>query len=139
MFFFCTHFTVFSYLTSRLRCCMYLEVCLLKRIAYVSLLRFGPIVVNLASLQPLPFLVYYGIKVFLKFSLFTEQCSVLGWLTTGFNELCKGQLRSKGLLGFFNSSKKQTKNFCPSRLGPKLKFSSSSIERIEDLSRLIGL
>ena len=33
----------------------------------------------------------------------------------------KGQLISKGLS---NSSKKQTKIFCPSRLGQKLKFSS---------------
>jgi hypothetical protein len=47
---------------------MYLEVCLLKRIAYVSLQRFGPIVVNLASLQPLPFLFRNGFRAFLKYS-----------------------------------------------------------------------
>ena len=32
----------------------------------------------------------------------------------------KGQLISKGLFGFFNSPKKRTKNFCPSRLGLKI-------------------
>jgi hypothetical protein len=36
----------------------------------------------------------------------------------------KGPLISKGLFGFFNSSKKGTKNFCPSSLGQKLTFSS---------------
>ena len=44
----------------------------------------------------------------------------------------KGQFISKGLLGFFNSPKKRTKNFCPSRLGQKLTFSSSFSGRIED-------
>jgi hypothetical protein len=44
----------------------------------------------------------------------------------------KGQLISKGLFGFFNSPKKRTKNFCPSRLGQKLTFSSSFFGRIED-------
>ena len=44
----------------------------------------------------------------------------------------KGQLISKCLFGIFNSSKKRTKNFCPSRLGQKLKFSSSFFGRIED-------
>ena len=29
----------------------------------------------------------------------------------------KGQLISKGLFGFFNSPKKQTKHFCPSAVG----------------------
>jgi hypothetical protein len=33
--------------------------------------------------------------------------------------MLKGQLISKGLFGFFNSPKKRTKNFCPSRLGQK--------------------
>ena len=47
--------------------------------------------------------------------------------------MTKGQLISKGLFGFFNSSKKRTKNFCPSRLGQKLKFSSSFFGRIEDI------
>ena len=44
----------------------------------------------------------------------------------------KGQLISKGLFGFLNSLKKQTKNFCPSRLGQNLTFSSSLFGRIED-------
>ena len=44
----------------------------------------------------------------------------------------KGQLISKGLFVFFNSSKKRTENFCPRRLGQKLKFSSSFFGRIED-------
>ena len=44
----------------------------------------------------------------------------------------KGQLISKWLFGFFNSPKKWTKNFCPSRLGQKLTFSSSFFGRIED-------
>ena len=44
----------------------------------------------------------------------------------------KGQLISKGNSGFFNSPKKQTKNFCHSRLGQKLTFSSSFLGRIED-------
>jgi hypothetical protein len=44
----------------------------------------------------------------------------------------KGQLISIGLFGFFNSSEKQNKKFCPTRLGQKLKFSSSLFGRIED-------
>ena len=44
----------------------------------------------------------------------------------------KGQLISKGLFGFFNSPKKRTKTFCPSRLGQKLTFSSSFLRRIGD-------
>ena len=44
----------------------------------------------------------------------------------------KGQLISEGHLGIFNSSKKRTKNFNPSRLGQKLKFSSLVFGRIED-------
>ena len=47
-------------------------------------------------------------------------------------ETSKGQLISKGLFVFFNSSKKRTKNFCPSRLGQKLTLSSSFFGRIED-------
>ena len=43
----------------------------------------------------------------------------------------KGQLISKGVF-VFNSSKKRTINFCPCRLGQKLKFSSSFFGRIED-------
>ena len=34
----------------------------------------------------------------------------------------KGQIISKGHFGVFNSSKKQTKNFCHSRLGKNLNF-----------------
>ena len=34
--------------------------------------------------------------------------------------------------GVFNSSNKRTKNFCPSRLGQKLKFLGSFFGRIED-------
>ena len=41
------------------------------------------------------------------------------------NKIVKGQLISKGLFCVFNSSQKRTKNFCPSRLGQKFKFSSS--------------
>ena len=40
------------------------------------------------------------------------------------SNIAKGQLIWKAFFGFFNSSKKQTKHFCPSRLGQKLKFSS---------------
>ena len=43
----------------------------------------------------------------------------------------KGQLISKVFLGFFNSPKKRTKKFCPSRPGQKLKISSSFFGRIE--------
>ena len=44
----------------------------------------------------------------------------------------KGRLILKGLFGSFNSPKKRTKHFCPSRLGQKLTFSSSFFGRIED-------
>ena len=44
----------------------------------------------------------------------------------------KGQLISKGHFGFFNSPKKRTKNFCPSRLGQKFEFSSSFFGRNGD-------
>ena len=47
----------------------------------------------------------------------------------------KGQLTSKGHFGFFNSSKKRTKNFCPSWLGQKFEFSSSFYGRIEDTKK----
>ena len=46
--------------------------------------------------------------------------------------LHKGQLISKCLFCVFNSSKKRTKNFFPSRLGQKLKFSSLFFGSIED-------
>ena len=49
--------------------------------------------------------------------------------------LCKGQLISKGLLGFFNSPKKRTKNFCPNRLGQKFEFSSSFYGGIGDTKK----
>ena len=48
-------------------------------------------------------------------------------------EFVKGQLISKELFGFFNSSKKRTKNFCPNKLRQKLTFSSSFFGRIEDI------
>ena len=44
----------------------------------------------------------------------------------------KGQLISEGHFGFFNSSKKQTKHFCLSRLGQKFAFLSWFFGRIED-------
>ena len=53
-------------------------------------------------------------------------------LSPSLPKLSKGQLISKGLFGFFNSSKKRTKKFCPSRLGQKFKFLSSFFGRIED-------
>ena len=46
--------------------------------------------------------------------------------------MTKGQLISKCLFGVFNSSKQQPKNFCPSRLGQKLEFSSLFFGKIED-------
>ena len=49
------------------------------------------------------------------------------------NEIVKDQLILKGLFGFFNSPKKRTKNFCPSRLGQKLTFSISFFGRIKDI------
>jgi hypothetical protein len=47
----------------------------------------------------------------------------------------KGQIISKGHFVFFNSSKKRTKNFCPSRLGQEFEFSSSFFGRIEDTKK----
>jgi hypothetical protein len=47
----------------------------------------------------------------------------------------KGQFILKGNFGFFNSSKKRTKNFCPSRLGQKFEFSSSFIEELKTPKR----
>ena len=44
----------------------------------------------------------------------------------------KGQLISKGNFCVFNSPKKRTKKFYPSRLGQKLTFSSSFFGRIKD-------
>ena len=44
----------------------------------------------------------------------------------------RGHLISERVSCVFNSSKKQTNNFCPSRLGQKLKFSCSFFSRIED-------
>ena len=51
----------------------------------------------------------------------------------GLTVIDKGQLILKGLFGFFNSLKKWTKNFCLSRLGQKLTFSSSFFGRIEGI------
>ena len=45
----------------------------------------------------------------------------------------KSQLISKGLFSFFNSPKKRTKNYCPSRLGQKLTFSSSFLGELKTL------
>ena len=45
------------------------------------------------------------------------------------HRMLKGQLISKELFDFFNSPKKQTNNFWPSRLGQKLTFSSSFFGR----------
>ena len=47
----------------------------------------------------------------------------------------KGQLISKGHFGFFNSPKKRTKKFCPSRLGQKFEFSSLFFGRIGDTQK----
>jgi hypothetical protein len=44
----------------------------------------------------------------------------------------KGQIISVENFGAFNSSKKRTKNVCPSRLSQKSKFSSSFFGRIDD-------
>ena len=46
--------------------------------------------------------------------------------------LFKGPIISGENFCVFNSSKKRTKNFCPSRLGQKFEFSSSFFGRIED-------
>ena len=56
-------------------------------------------------------------------------------LSPSLPKLSKGQLISKGLFVFFNSSKKRTKNVFASRLGQKLKFSSSFFGRIEDTKK----
>ena len=60
--------------------------------------------------------------------LLIQRCIGVALLLT--YDFTKGQLISKGL--FLNSPKKRTKNFCPSRLGQKLIFSSSFFGRIED-------
>ena len=46
--------------------------------------------------------------------------------------LSKGQIISEENFCVFNSSKKRTKNFCPSRLGQKFEFSSLFFGRVED-------
>ena len=58
-----------------------------------------------------PKLEYFSLILFIK----PEEIQLIG----------KGQLTSKGLFGFFNSPPKRRINFCPSRLGQKLTFSSS--------------
>ena len=45
----------------------------------------------------------------------------------------KGQLIWKGRLGFFNSSKKQTKKFCTVRLEQKLKFQVRFFEELKTI------
>ena len=50
-------------------------------------------------------------------------------------EITIGQLISKCLFSFFNSSKKRTKNLCTSRLGQKSWYLSSFFERIEDIKK----
>ena len=75
-----------------------------------------------------------GNKVFQKLKISKNVHNKKGSLKPIFLlfDLPKGQLISKGLFGFFNSPKKRTKNFCSSRLGQKLTFSSSFFGRIED-------
>ena len=70
---------------------------------------------------------FYSIIIFEKTKLFSH---LHFWQL--FSPDAKGQLISKGLFVFFNSPKKWTKNFGPSRLGQKLTFSSSFFGRIED-------
>ena len=60
------------------------------------------------------------------------------WVLYFENSAIKGQLISKGLFCVFNSSKKRTKNFCPSRLGQKFKFSRMFFGRIEDTKKTFG-
>ena len=50
--------------------------------------------------------------------------------------ITKGQLTSKRLFDLFNSPKKQTKNFCPSRLGQNFEFSRSFFGRIGDTKKM---
>ena len=52
-----------------------------------------------------------------------------------FLDFAKGQSISKGLFYVFNSSKKWTKNVCPSRLGQNFKFSSSFLEELKKQKR----
>ena len=65
-----------------------------------------------------------------KFSRMTVRTKI-SWLRPD----VKGQLILKGLFCVFNSSKKRTKNFYPSKLGQKFKFSSSLFGRIEDTKK----
>ena len=51
----------------------------------------------------------------------------------------KGQLISKGLFRFFNSYKKRTKNFGPSVLGQKIKFSSWLLGKLKRLKFLFEI
>ena len=69
------------------------------------------------------YVVYYRVQ-FLRKLLHDQYCFSLFY--------AKGQIISKGLFGVFNTSKKRTKNFCPSRLGQKIEFSSSFFERIDE-------
>ena len=51
----------------------------------------------------------------------------------------KSQLISEGLFVFFSSPKKRTKNFCTSRLGQKLTFSSSFFWELKTLKFLFQI
>ena len=62
-------------------------------------------------------------------------CSVISFYGYVCFFLPKGQLISKGHFGIFNSPKKRTKNFYPSRLGQKFEFSSSFFGRIGDTKK----
>ena len=82
------------------------------------------------------------VQIFMSYVTFTTLLNmyVLGKQGTGLytvfrsdrKTFTKGQLISKGLFVFSNFPKKRTKNFCPSRLGQRLTFSSSFFGRIED-------
>ena len=72
-----------------------------------------------ANLPPLRFVLCYTNVVTLF--MFEVILNATKFSIFRFQVFCtKGQLISKGHFVFFNSPKKQTKNFCPSRLGQKL-------------------
>ena len=68
------------------------------------------------------YLLHLKVSAGIRFEDMRQHCTVVA----------KGQLISKGIFGFFNSPKNRTKNFCPSRLGQKLIFSSLFFGRIGD-------
>ena len=87
-----------------------------------------------ASKRPTELIVSVYLVSFGFFSFYIGGSKLVRFLAkTGVDN--KGQLISKCLFGFFNSSKKQTKDFCLSRLRQKLEFSSSFFGRIEDTKR----